>query len=66
MLTYAAEELLLPNNQMGESGDAFTRGLTDMTALHVLDLTGNQFVHEGVVNIGKSAPEALGMALGGE
>jgi len=51
---------------MGESGDAFTRGLTDMTALQVLDLTGNQFVHEGVVNIGKSAPEALGMALGGE
>ena len=54
------EELLLPNNHMGETGgDFLSRSLHDMTALQVLDLTSNP-----IVSIGKNGSQGLGEALG--
>jgi Ran GTPase-activating protein (RanGAP) involved in mRNA processing and transport len=54
------EELLLPNNHMGETGgDFLSRSLHDMTALQVLDLTSNP-----IVSLGKNGSQGLGEALG--
>ena len=54
------EELLLPNNRMGETGcDSLIKSLQDMTALRVLDLTSNQITH-----LGKNGNQRLGEALG--
>ena len=54
------EELLLPNTYMGEwESDSLAKALKDMSALQVLDLTGNTLFATS------DGPEALGAALGG-